>query len=102
MNLYSSSLSVNLVNKNVTYTKGDTILVNSACNVKKADIDHLIKNYVTYWESASDKSSSESDRTVEITIYTDKNILSYRFAHTFPEDLEEFIRAIKKLVGIDI
>lgn len=100
-NIYSSNLSVNVINKNVTYTKGDTNLVNTECDVKREEIDGLIKNYITYWNRDYKGKSSDTDRTVEIVIYTDKNVTTYHFDNAFPEDLEEFIKTLKNMVGIE-
>lgn len=99
-NLYSSNISINLVNKNVSYLKGDSIIQNSECRVDSKEIEELLKNYITYWKPEYIDDSVIDGRIIEILVYTDKEVTKYYFKNSFPDDYDEFIRVLKGKVGI--
>ena len=99
-NIYKSELSINMVNKNVSYIKGDTVIKNSDFDTSEQEIIDLLKNYMTYWEKEINASSTENSRLVEIAIYTDTNIITYHFENSFPDDLEEFMKTLKAKLNI--
>ncbi len=98
--IYSSELSINLVNKNVSYMKGDTLLKNTEYEVSEKEIEEFITNYTTYWKEEEIVEREDEGRTVDISIYTDKEVTTYHFENSFPNDLEEFIKILKNKVGI--
>lgn len=99
-NLYSSNISINLVNKNVSYIKGDSIIQNTEYHIDTKEIEALLKDYTTYWEPEYLDDSVLDCRIIEVLIYTDKEVITYHFKNSFPDDYDEFIKVLKGKLGI--
>lgn len=99
-NLYSSNLAINLVNKNVSYIKGDTVIQNTECHTDSKEIEVLLKDYMTYWKPEYIDDSIIDGRVIEVLIYTDREVITYHFKNSFPDDYDEFVKALKGKVGI--
>ena len=98
--IYKYELSVNLVNKNVSYIKGETVIKNGGFDTSEQDLIDLFKDYATYWANEMSGEATVRNRFVEINVYTDKEIVNYHFENSFPEDLDEFLKVLKNKLDI--
>lgn len=76
--------------------QNDKILKKEKLKIDSKTLTKIVQDYVTNWQSNSNKSNVLDGHKAELTIYTDKEIIPFRFYNSFPNGYKEFVSTLKE------
>jgi|GEM_PF-3096692 len=96
----SSLITIDLTNKNLQYLKNEVVMKNERININCEELTDLIKIYITYWDNEYIDNTIVDGTEIELSIYTDDEIIKYNFKNKYPYNYNEFIKYLKAMVNI--
>lgn len=97
---YNSIITIDFTNNKVTYIKNNLTIKNETLNLNIDKLTDLIKKGITYWDREYIDNKIVDGYEAELVIYTDNEMIRYRFKNKQPSNYNEFITSIKGMVGI--
>ncbi len=95
----TSFIKIDLIHKNITKIQNDKF-IKSQLNMNIEELITLVKKYVIYWDSKYINDKVIGGEEAKLIIYTDDEIIKYRFKNKYPYNYNVFIKKLKEMVGI--
>lgn len=95
----TSFIKIDLIHKNITKLQNDKF-IKSQLNMNVEELITLVKKYVIYWDSKYINDKVIGGEEAKLIIYTDDEIIKYRFKNKYPYNYNVFIKKLKEMVGI--
>lgn len=92
-------LFLNTKTNTMIVMQNDKILKNEVLKIDRKTLTKIVQDYVINWPLKSNKSNKSNildGQKVELTIYTDTEIIPFRFYNSFPKGYHEFVTTLKE------
>lgn len=93
-------ITIDIVNNQITYIKNNIIIKDEKYYLNDKNITDLIKEYITYWDNEYIDNTIVDGIKTELNIFTNKEILTYKFINKYPHNYNIFISNLKRMVNI--